>query len=93
MQLLLVYGADLVAPDLHGHVPIDLTSNQEILDTLRDQMPADYRGRTSLDLALRRAAGLAAARRGSAEHLTATKALRCTATAWMLIAAESFAKF
>ena len=33
-----------------------------------------------------------AARRSSAEHLIATKALRCTATAWMLIVAESFAK-
>ena len=33
------------------------------------------------------------ARRSSAEHLIATKALRCTATAWMLTAAESFAKF
>ena len=34
------------------------------------------------------------ARRRSAEHLLATKALRlCTATAWMLIVAESFAKF
>ena len=32
------------------------------------------------------------ARRGSAEHPIATKALRCTATAWMLTAAESFAK-
>ena len=31
-------------------------------------------------------------RRSSAEHLIATKALRCTATAWMLTAAESFAK-
>ena len=33
------------------------------------------------------------ARRGSAEHLVATKALRCTATAWILTVAESFAKF
>ena len=33
------------------------------------------------------------ARRSSAEHLIATKALRCTATAWMLIVAESFAIF
>ena len=33
------------------------------------------------------------ARRSSAEHRFATKALRCTATAWMLTAAESFAKF
>ena len=33
------------------------------------------------------------ARRRSAEHLIATKALRCTATAWILIVAESFAKF
>ena len=33
------------------------------------------------------------ARRSSAEHLIATKALRCTATTWMLTAAESFAKF
>ena len=33
------------------------------------------------------------ARRSSAEHLSTTKALRCTATAWMLIVAESFAKF
>ena len=33
------------------------------------------------------------ARRSSAEHLIATKALLCTATAWMLTAAESFAKF
>ena len=33
------------------------------------------------------------ARRSSAEHLIATKALRCTATAWILIVAESFAKF
>jgi len=33
------------------------------------------------------------ARRSSAEHLIATKALRCTATARMLIAAERFAKF
>ena len=33
------------------------------------------------------------ARRSSAEHLIATKALRCTATAWMLTVAESFAKF
>ena len=33
------------------------------------------------------------ARRSSAEHLIATKALRCTATAWMLIVAQSFAKF
>ena len=41
------------------HVPLDLTSNQEILDTLRDQMPEGYSQRTSLDLALRRAAGLA----------------------------------
>ena len=32
------------------------------------------------------------ARRSSAEHLIATKAPRCTATAWMLIVAESFAK-
>ena len=31
--------------------------------------------------------------RRSAEHLSATKALCCTATAWMLIVAESFAKF
>ena len=28
---------------------------------------------------------------GPAEHLIATKALRCTATAWMLTVAESFA--
>ena len=34
-----------------------------------------------------------AARRSSAEHLIATKALRCTATAWILTVAESFAKF
>ena len=40
-------------------MPLDLTSNQEILDTLRDQMPEGYSQRTSLDLALRRAAGLA----------------------------------
>ena len=41
-----------------------------------------------------RAAGARAARRSSAEHLNATKALRYTATVWMLIAAESlFAKF
>ena len=33
------------------------------------------------------------ARRSSAEHLIATKALRCTATAWMLTVAESLAKF
>ena len=33
------------------------------------------------------------ARRSSAEHLIATKALRCTATAWILTVAESFAKF
>ena len=33
------------------------------------------------------------ARRSSAEHLIATKALRCTAAARMLTAAESFAKF
>ena len=33
-----------------------------------------------------------AARRSSAEHLIATKALRCTATAWMLTVAESLAK-
>ena len=33
------------------------------------------------------------ARRSSAEHLIATKALRCTATAWFLTVAESFAKF
>ena len=33
------------------------------------------------------------ARRGSAEHPIATKAPRCTATAWMLTVAESFAKF
>ena len=33
------------------------------------------------------------ARRSSAEHLIATKALRCTATARILIVAESFAKF
>ena len=39
------------------------------------------------------AAGATTARRSSAEHLIATKALRCTATAWMLTAAESFAKF
>ncbi len=32
-----------------------------------------------------------AARRSSAEHLIATKAPRCTATAWMLTVAESFA--
>ena len=35
------------------------------------------------------AKGRALARRSSAEHLVATKALRCTATAWTLIAAES----
>ena len=35
---------------------------------------------------------LLTARRSSAEHLIATKALRCTATARMLIVAESFAK-
>ena len=34
-----------------------------------------------------------AARRSSAEHLIATKALRCTAPAWILTVAESFAKF
>ena len=39
------------------------------------------------------AAGATTARRSSAEHLIATKALRCTATARMLIAAERFAKF
>ena len=39
------------------------------------------------------AAGATTARRSFAEHLIATKALRCTATAWMLIVAESFAKF
>ena len=33
------------------------------------------------------------ARRSSAEHLIATKALRCAATAWSLTVAESFAKF
>ena len=33
------------------------------------------------------------ARQSFAEHLIATKALRCTATAWMLTVAESFAKF
>ena len=35
--------------------------------------------------------GEVVARRSSAEHLIATKALRCTATAWMLTVAESFA--
>ena len=33
------------------------------------------------------------ARRSSAEHLIATKAPRCTATAWILTVDESFAKF
>ena len=33
------------------------------------------------------------ARQSSAEHPIATKAPRCTATAWMLTVAESFAKF
>ena len=33
------------------------------------------------------------ARRGSAEHLTATKALCCTAAAWMLIVAQCSANF
>ena len=37
--------------------------------------------------------GAAVARRSSAVHLIATKALRCTATAWNLTVAESFAKF
>ncbi len=35
----------------------------------------------------------AGARRSSAKHPIATKALRCTATAWNLIVADSFAKF
>ena len=44
---------------------------------------------------LRHAKGVTSemARRSSAEHLIATKALHRTATAWILTVAESFAKF
>ena len=47
--------------------------------------------RSSIWRTLRYHAGTA--RRISAEHLIATKALRCTAAAWILTVAESFAKF
>ena len=46
-----------------------------------------------LQEAWRQAGGGEAARRSSAERLIATKALRCTATAWILTFAESSANF
>ena len=94
-----VYSVSVKVVEVHG---------ERVTDLLRAPTARGRRPEVQLvDLALEdgrspaknagAAAGVAAAgftaRRSSAEHLIATKALRCTATAWVLTVAESFAKF
>ena len=93
------------AGDVSAYIPtnvISITDGQIFLES--DLFYAGIRPAVNVGLSVSRVGSAAqikakhaalqgAARRSSAEHLIATKALRCTATAWMLTVAESFAKF
>ena len=82
----MVWTSENSAAQLHVE---DLESKNTWLYETFKQIPYIYeteeRERSSGDVGF-------VARHSSAEHLIATKALRCTATAWMLTVAESFAK-